>query len=356
MDIELLGTSELSRAYPDWERLHGLDVLATPFNSPVWARIWLEKWDPECEAFVLRVLEDGRTVGIVPLAVRRRWGVRWLITLGKEPGDYWDILAAPEDRLRVATAAGQELLRRRGSWDTGIINCLPPGSRTLDEFAAAGLRRFVRPPIPSPAIRLPDSFEEYLRGLSKARRSNLRRHLDRLDRGDVRVRELRDVGEVPATMTRWRELRERQWQARGRQISSLHQQEHFHRFMAAAASGMLEAGFAVLWELLVGDAVAGVYLNFADDRSFYWYLGGFEPEYARLGLGKIAVAATLRASIEAGRRWYDFTRGDEGYKYWYGAQDRPLDSVVLGHPGVASRSALAAARMVSAYRDRRSSE
>jgi hypothetical protein len=78
----------------------------------------------------------------------------------------------------------------------------------------------------------------------------------------------------------------------------------------------------------------------------------FDPDCTRLGLGKIAIAASIRGSVAAGRRLYDFTRG-AAYKYWYGAVDRPLPSVVIGHPAVRSRFALAAARLLSAYRSRR---
>jgi CelD/BcsL family acetyltransferase involved in cellulose biosynthesis len=125
--------------------------------------------------------------------------------------------------------------------------------------------------------------------------------------------------------------------------------------MSDAVSRLLDDKLAVVWEFTVKERTIGVYVNFADQRSFYWYLGGFDPDpaFARLGIGKIAVGAAIRSSIEAGRRVFDFTRGEDAYKYWYGATDRHLASVVIGHPGFRSRVAMGAAELLSAYRARK---
>ena len=148
-------------------------------------------------------------------------------------------------------------------------------------------------------------------------------------------------------MRTWRELRARQWRAMNKRLSPEHEEERFYVFMVEAARRLIDRNLAVLWEFSHKGRVAGIYLNFADASSFYWYLGGFEPQLSALGLGKIAIGATLRESIAAGRLRYDFTRGEDLYKYWYGAQDRLLASVVIGHGRARSRLALGAARVLS---------
>lgn len=85
--------------------------------------------------------------------------------------------------------------------------------------------------------------------------------------------------------------------------------------MLDAVRRLVPAGLALVWELRHEDEIAGVYVNFMDERSFYWYLGGFDPALTHLGLGTIAIAAGIRASFEAGREVYDFGRGEEAYKY-----------------------------------------
>jgi CelD/BcsL family acetyltransferase involved in cellulose biosynthesis len=354
MDVEVVGLDGLEGALRDWERLQAADPTLTPFNSAAWATVWLAHWDPSAEPWIVRVRIGDRVVGIAPLALQHQRGVRVLSMVGKEPGDYWDIIAAPSDRPAVAQAVGAELRRRSRAWDIAVVSCLPADSDTVRGLTDGGLRLSRRPLVRSPAIRLPSSFEEYLHTLSGSRRSNLRRHLNRLDRGEVSVNEVRQAAQVPEVMSRWRELRIRQWRETGRHLNPSHTEERFDRFMVQAAVALLEPGLTSLWEVYAGDRLAGVYLNFCDRRAFYWYLGGYEPELGGLGVGKIVIAASIRASIAAGREWFDFTRGEDEYKYWYGAQDRLLESVLLGHDGARSRVALTAAQAVSRYRGRRS--
>ena len=127
----------------------------------------------------------------------------------------------------------------------------------------------------------------------------------------------------------------------------------FGDFMLEVTSALVPAGLALVWELRHRGAVAGVYVNLVDERAFYWYLGGFDPALASLGVGKIVIGASIRESIAVGRRYYDFTRGPEAYKYWYGSADRQAGALVLGHGGARSRAALVAARALAAVRRRR---
>jgi CelD/BcsL family acetyltransferase involved in cellulose biosynthesis len=344
MEVELVSERDLDAAFRDWEMLFRVDDLATPFASPAWGRAWLEYWAPDAEPWLMRVHHGGRVAGVAPFALRRGRRARMLSMVGKEPGDYWDVIAAPADRESVAMAVGAELARRGTSWDAAVISCLPPESRTLEAFDLAGLRMIRRPPVASPAIALPDTFEAYLASLPRSHRSNLRRHLRRLDQREVVLREVTDAAEVPAVMRAWRELRSRQWKMMNRQLNPEHQADRFNSFMVEATKQLIDEQLTVLWEFSHDSRIAGIYLNFADAHRFYWYLGGFDPDLSALGLGKIAIGASLRASIEAGRRLYDFTRGDDAYKYWYGARDRMLASVVIGHGRARSRLALCAAR------------
>jgi CelD/BcsL family acetyltransferase involved in cellulose biosynthesis len=352
MRAELVAPGDLESAFADWTALFRVDDLATPFSSPCWARAWLGQWNSAAEPWVMRVRDGERVAGIVPLALRLRRGVRILSMLGKEPGDYWDVISASEDREGVAVAAATELERLRSGWDVLVLSCLQPESRTLAGFEMSGLEVVRRSAVQSPAIDLPGTFDEYLASLPRSRRQSLRKHLRRLDSGEISLREVRDTAEVGAVMERWWLLRSRQWREMDRKITPVHEQDHFYRFMVDSASRMVGAGLAVLWELTHDRRVVGVYLNFADARSFYWYLGGFDPDFARLGLGKIAIGAGIRSSIAAGRQRYDFTRGGDPYKYWYGATDRALPSVFVGHRGARSRLVLAGARALSAYRAR----
>lgn len=332
----------------DWERLHASSPDATPFTSAGWARAWWAAWEPDAEPFTIVARDDHEVVGIAALVRRRKGPLRILEPVGMDPGDYWDVLAAPGRREEVAGAVAGALREHRRHWDAWILRCTPPASPL--PAALDGLPALRRAPIPAPAIALPDDFEAYLASMSSSHRSNLRKHLRRLDSGDVVLEEITDPARIGPAVERWQGFREAQWAAQGKDINPVHLSPRFAAFMAAVLGELLPSGRALLWEFSVAGRVVGTYVNFADDDAFYWYLGGFDPSVVKLGLGKIAIGHGIRTSIAAGRGRYDFGRGAEPYKYWYDAVDRPLEARVVGSGTLRSRVALAGARGVLSRR------
>jgi len=63
---------------------------------------------------------------------------------------------------------------------------------------------------------------------------------------------------------------------------------------------------------------------FHDGTSVYYYNAGQDPEARALSPGVVGVAAYLQEQMKAGARVFDFLRGNEPYKYTWGAVDRPI--------------------------------
>ncbi len=349
VDIVQSGVDEL---FPEWDRLFAGDPTATPFMSTGWARSWLERWDPSAQPWIVTVRDGEDLVGLAPLVTRKQGPLRTLHVLGKEPGDYWAPLARPEAREETSRLLAEELARRGGDWDLFYLDCLPQGTPTERALESDGLRVYHRPATPCPGIELPDSFDDYMATLPSRRRSNLRRHLRRLDNGEIELVSVTDPERLPETMARWRELRLMQWDGREKEMDPEHRTSRFLDFMLAAATHLVPAGLAVVWEFRVGGKVMGVWFHLVDDRCFYWYLGGFDPSESKLGLGKISILEGIRSSIAAGRRYFDFTRGSEPFKYQYGATNRFSPDLVAGGPGTRSRAALRAVTTVDATKNR----
>ena len=327
---------------PAWESLFAADPQATPFVSPSWARAWWPHWAGSAQPWLVAVRDAGQLVGLAPLVIRRRGPLRILHALGEGPADYWDILAVPSAREAVVTVAAQEIVRRKEEWDALLLRSLPESSATKRVLADAGPQAHRRRVIPCPGIELPETFDEYLAALPRGRRGNLRRHLRRLDEGRVELREVRDPKELPTTVRRWQEIRVRRWEYSGRCMDPEHRSKRFHDFMRELVLQLVPAGLVQVWEFRHAGKVVSVDINLVDDRTFYTYLGGFEPSVARLGLGKISIAHSIRSSIAAGRSYYDFGTGDEPYKYYCGATDRFNLSLVFGNSRLRSHATVAA--------------
>jgi CelD/BcsL family acetyltransferase involved in cellulose biosynthesis len=326
----------------EWGELYRFDPSATPFVSPGWGLAWMRHLGRGAHPWLITVRADGELVGLAPLALERRRGMRVVRLLGKEPGDYWDVLSVPEHRDAVARAVASELSRLDDRWDVFFLNGQPGDSATGAVAARRSLRVRPRGATPCPLIALPDDFDQYLRLLPSSHRGNIRKHLRRLDRGDVVLREVTDVRELDRAIVRWHELHLKRWETLSEPIDPTHLTGRFREFVLDAMRALVPQDLATVWEFSVDGEVVGVYVNLIDENAFYWYLGGFEPSYARLGIGKMSIGHGIRWSIETGRRYFDLTRGGEGFKYYFGASDRHCPSVVVGNERLRSRAAFAA--------------
>jgi CelD/BcsL family acetyltransferase involved in cellulose biosynthesis len=337
----------------DWGELFAADDDATPFSSPEWARAWWEIWGGTVDAWIPLAQNGSGLQGLAPLAISQHGPIRVLRPLTRDLGDYWDVLARPGERAAVCAAIAREIARRRDEWDVLVLHGLRPSIPIGGALARAGLRVHSRPPEACPTIDLPETFDEYVRSLPPKRRTDLRRHLRRLDEGEVTLREVRDEGELRGAIGRGHELRKRQWRARGKELDELQRGELFREFLSAVARHLVPAGLLHVWEFRHRDEPAGVYVNLVDRDVLHGYFGCFDPDLSRLGIGKIALAQAIRSSIGAGRRSFDLGAGTDEYKYSYGAHDQPVGVLVAGNGSARSRAGSLAVRTVRTVRVRR---
>jgi CelD/BcsL family acetyltransferase involved in cellulose biosynthesis len=65
------------------------------------------------------------------------------------------------------------------------------------------------------------------------------------------------------------------------------------------------------------------------------YNSGYDPfEFRHLSPGIIVTARCIEHAITLGRSKFDFLRGDEVYKYRFGAQDTTIRRLLIAKPGV----------------------
>ena len=319
------------------------DPDAMPFLAPGFGEAWLQHWASDVRQWVLTVHDAGELAGLAPLVRRRRGPVRTLLPLGFYVGNYWDVLARPDRRREVNAAIARELDRRRGAWDALVLDTLSPGSLLPGELARAGLRVRARGTRRYPGLALPGSFDEYLAGLGRRHRTDLRRRLRPLDRGEVELVEVREPAALDRAVVAWQELREHWWRARGKELNPDHTRPEFAAFLRSMLRDLVPACRAVAWELRDAERLLGVSLNFRDDRAFYCWLSAFHPDAARLGPGKLVIAESIRRSIAAGLGYFDFMVGAEPYKYDFGAVDRHVPRLLVGSATSRSDAALAGA-------------
>lgn len=265
--------------------------------------------------------------------------------------DYATLLARPADLPAVAEAVAHALVEALAAsgeahdpdhpapWDVvdlRRLRCGDPaaetlaqafGARTGEAWTVVREREEVCPVV---TFERGMDFETYLGTLDKKERHEVRRKLRRAEAaGVVRLERSTDpVGDLDAFV----DLHQKRWGADG-------------LFPPTAGGDQSRTFFRRLFELLGDDGIQLHFLNvggrriaagvwFEDAHAWYLYNAGVDPEARELSPGVLLSATAIQAAIAAGRRRFDYLRGDEPYKYEWGAVDEPIQRLLVVRTGV----------------------
>jgi len=239
----------------------------------------------------------------------------WWRPAGSGGADFLDVVAEPGYEEAVANAFARWFEGRR-DWLWIDLPQARPGSvveRVPGVVASEGET--------CPFLVLPEDWETFRRGLGKSLRGNIGyygRALAKLGEVEVRTATAQTLEtDLDAFFT----LHQQRWRARWMPGAFADSGARaFHRDLAGR---LVEQDRLRLHTLrLGGRPIAAIHCMVGGDETAY-YLGGFDPEFARWSPGTVLTAHAIRTAIERdGSRRFEFLRGDERYKYAWGAKDR----------------------------------
>jgi len=350
-----------------WDALAALTPWATPFSGWAFQRAWWDAYGSNAHEETLVVLpadapQGAEPVAIVPLMHRHevepqdalthttmRHGADVELTpvlptataifLGASyHADYATILTAPADLPGVAEALAAYLAdpADRWPWDVVDLRRLRCGDPAADALATAfGAREIaegwtldVEREDVCPVVSLPPDMgvEGYLSTLGKKERHEIRRKVRRAEAvGEIR---LDDSPDPLADLETFIDLHQRRWGADGlfpETAGGAQSRVLFRRlFELHGDDGPLRLTF-----LSVGGRriAAGVHFETAD--GYLYYNAGVDPDARDLSPGVLMVHAYVARALAAGKRRLDFLRGDESYKYEWGAVDEPIQRLLV---------------------------
>ena len=201
--------------------------------------------------------------------------------------------------------------------DTAIyLDSLPEESATavVAALQAAGLDPAIEQHAVTAVLELPATFDDYLAGLGKKERHELRRKRRRFDAelgtGRIERRSGRDAVALFANLHRQSDG------AKGTFMTDA--MERFFLDLHTKADGVIDV-------LLDGsDRPAAAIFSFEDAAGFYLYNSAFEPDLRNLSPGNVVLSHLIERSVAEQKQVFDFLKGDEPYKFRLGAEPRPL--------------------------------
>ncbi len=317
-------SESFSSASASWEAITASSSSATVFDLPTWQQTWWQHFGSGSER-ILAVCSDEGTVDLLAPLMQEDGVVSFLG--GTDLVDYHNFVCPGEPPTACIEAVIGELTADRGvsrllfesvSDVSGTLEKLPP------VMNACGWNVSVEQEDVSPRLDLSDSWDEYLAGLRKKDRHELRRKLRRLEAaGDVRHIELNAREDVETAMPDFFRLH---------RLSTPEKQEFMtsarERFFSDVSAALADTGVTRLSFLELNGERVATSLSFVVAGVRYLYNSGYNPEHRQLSVGLLNHAYTIRRSIEQGHSIFDFMRGDESYKYHLGGVDRGIFRVV----------------------------
>lgn len=314
----------------DWDAAFDADPHASPFMSWAWHRGWMEVSPFPWMTLAARENPSSPFVAFLPISLRGSRSVLRIDHLreahaGGEPtADYSGFVASPLTQDRALRSLAQHLSDRI-AWDRlrfeemndprlpKFLASLPAEFDTRDNQGTA-----------CPQMPLPDSWEPFVQGLSYSTRQSLRK---RMRMAQSRFRHTASQGdEITDGMI---EAVIRMASDRTRVESDPHIGRLGGILRQCARANLLR--LIMLWD--GGLPVAGV-AGLIDRKRRAWclYVTSFDEAYAVHSPGRVAIALAIRDAIEMKMEIFDFLRGEEPYKFQFGAESRHNRTLIIERP------------------------
>jgi CelD/BcsL family acetyltransferase involved in cellulose biosynthesis len=307
------GARELQAIQGEWADLAGRCPDVTVFQRPEWLIPW---WDYSGSGRMctLAFRESGRLAGLLPMFVHDWNGRRQVTLMGNGISDRLDLTAEPEFATACAARAYAFLEERASDWDV----CDWQDLRASSPLLAGAKDRFdwrVSPSIPSASVALPASFDEFFAALPRGLKRNVRRYGEHL-RKDHQVRfETATSDPSGELVTALISLHEARWQAKG-EPGMLAGRERFLQKVTPVLAG---SNLLRIHVLEADGHIAGIVCQFWDGWRASGYITGFDPALDRYSPGVLLLDYAISRAIGDGARYWDFLRGNERYKFQWGA-------------------------------------
>lgn len=355
MHVERITTwSELAALEQEWNALAD----GMPFRGWDWLATWWKHYgsvaganrdqqhDPrgERQLYVLAVYTDAdlcvhesarRLVGIAPWYLDRTAVkgnvLKWLGS-GEVCTDHTSLVCGLGHSDQVATAIA-DLLATSDDWDRLDLEAVD-GEDVIVRNLMAELES--RDCLVSRqaadafwALDLPSSWDDYLAGISKSHRKQLRQLERRVLESDrVRWHRVQSAADLDGAWNVLVDLHQRRRRSLGE--PGCFASQVFHDFHREVAARLLERGQLRMSSMTLDGTPAAAEYHLADSAATYAYQGGVDPDRLEEEPGRLSTILYLRQAIEEGHQRLDFLRGDEPYKaHWRATPHATYDYRVI---------------------------
>lgn len=321
-----------------WHGVVDADPLGTLFHTPEYLEVWSDVLGTRANVRVHEVVVDGETVGVVPVAMEREGSATGPLEVvrfmgGTEVTDYPGPVARQDHRATVVATYLDRLLQD-GDWDEFVASGMVAGSGWdelwLEHAQQRGLTTMgAAPEDVCPRVDLAGGFGAYLERLPGKQRHEMRRKARKLSRdaGDLELVEVAPADHDEA-LDRFFAFNTETSDEKGRFFAN----EEMQGWFRALAERLGPSGGFRLHELVVGGMPGAACVSLVHGGEWGLYNSAHDEALSMLAPGLVIIGELIRVAAEEGAEVFDLLRGDEDYKYRFGAEDRELLTASFQRP------------------------
>lgn len=312
----------------EWNDLVKRSMSSRIFSTWEWQSTW---WSIYCpgELWIITFRDDqDRLVGIAPWFAQLSEAGRTIHSIGcVEVTDYVDLIVDAKFTRPVFESLAGYMVQNRQKFDLLDLCNIPEDSPTHNELPSIlrqqGFNIEIKNQEVCPIIELPAQWDDYLEGLDKKNRHELRRKIRRLEGSDEQVRWyiVDQSHNLDVEFERFLGLMASSQYDKARFL----QDPQNARFFASIVSTAYRNNWLQLSILEINQQPAAGYLNFVYNDTVQVYNSGLAPDqFGHLSPGIVLLAYGIQHAIGSGYKTFDFLRGNEAYKYRLGGKDKQL--------------------------------
>ena len=331
-----------------------------PMMSMEWLSAWWHQYGLGHQLHIIAVANGDQLLGVLPCYLQQTLFGKQIRLLGTGAvcSDYLGAIVDLNRATEVYDALHANLLQSTKSGSLRGIESLhfegvssdDPWLQQLAKFTDnAGYSMRMQSLANSWSLALPSTWAELhqsQRGHGVHRKA--KKCMSRLESKELGIRQITEVTGLNEGMEHLIRLHQARRESVG--DDGCFADPRFENFLLEALAGMLLEGKACFILCEKVGQVIGAQLLLLGSNTVFMYQSGIDPSFMSLEPGHAVVTGSLLYSISNGYKAYDFLRGDEPYKAFWGARARVLQQIVLAPPTFKAQAIEAVQRNLSRLR------
>lgn len=305
---------ELAAIEHEWTALVDRTPEMTPFHRPQWLIPWWRQFGSG-EMHTLTFRGGSRLAGLLGFFIHEWEGRRQVTLTGNGITDYLGLIAERDAATECARLTLEYLFQIREKWDVCDWQDLRADSPLIAEGPASGCAESeccTRAEMPADSDVFADSLPHGLRRTLRIARRRLERE------GDLRFDTVRNDGDATLVRKLFR-LHESRWAPKGGPGSML-DQPSTQAFLIEATRQFSALGKVRIFTMEYRGELAAMIYGLLDGDRLWGYITGMDPALSRFSPGSLVLDYAMRGAIGEGARAWEFLRGEEHYKFLWGAR------------------------------------